>query len=35
MLMDKNGLRKIHDDKRKVSMLAVFGIFLAFILLIF
>lgn len=33
--MNKNGLRKIHEDKKKVSWLAMFGIFLAFILLIF
>ncbi|CAJ1202536.1 hypothetical protein CPR19088_GLDEOEPO_00993 [Companilactobacillus paralimentarius] len=32
--MNKN-LRKIRDDKKKVSWLAMFGIFLAFILLIF
>lgn len=32
--MNKN-LRNIRDDKRKVSWLAMFGIFLAFILLIF
>lgn len=32
--MNKN-LRKNFDDKRRVSWLAMFGIFLAFILLIF
>jgi len=33
--MNKKRLRNIRGDKRKVGWLAVFGIFLAFILLIF
>jgi len=32
--MNKN-LRRIRDDKKKVSFLAMFGIFLALLLLIF
>lgn len=33
--MERKGLRNIRQDKRRVSFLAMFGIFLAFILLVF
>ena len=33
--MNKNKFKKVRDDRKRVNLLAVFGIFLAFILLIF
>jgi len=33
--MNRNGLRKIRNDKAKVSLLATLGILIAFVLLIF
>lgn len=33
--MERKKLRNIREDKKRVSLLAMFGIFLAFILLVF